>query len=491
MPNFCLPIPTPDAMAMNPSLRRKGTGWLASLVLALPITGLQAAPGQAVLELSGAGPYHTLRLPMAVQAATALPDLSDVHVVNARGEPLPMAWGELLPPGAVERRQDVPLFKLPAGAASGIAAEVRNGWILDARRIQGTQLKLHVTLPPDVQGVYNFSLEASDDLQQWWTVASSLQLLSLQHQGLRLDSTTVDLGGIDAGYLRLRALPGSLPLPLVKAQVTSVVERLHAQPMQWSDPIAPSRCGTDHCDYALPRHVPLEQLQVLLAEPNALAPVQLLGWEEPAPAGQHASRRQRLRDKIKGLRDKTETPASSNQPAGAWQWLNAATVYWLRLPEGEVRSENLWLQGGLYSQLRIQTTGAVTQLGTRPPVIRIGTRARSLVFLARGPAPYRLVWGGASAQASVLSLNQLIPTRQVADALPQSSASVAPAVAAMPAASQPGAAAMASSAATTSTTPAVPKQLWLWAVLILGVALMGLMVWSLLRKSAPRQEPTT
>lgn len=459
------------------ALRHVVRAWALGLGL---ISGLsQAAPGQAPLELAGSGPYHTVTLPMAVQAAAARPDLSDVQVLNARGESVPMAWGDALPPGAVQSRQAVPLFKLPASAASGVTADARGGWIFDARAVPGAQLQLHLTLAPQAQGVYSFTLDASPDLQHWRTLATPVQLMSLQHQGVVLDHTTLELDGLGAGYLRLRALPGSPPLPLVTAEVTSVVERRHAQPLQWSDPIAPQQCAASHCDYVVPQHLPLAQLQVLLTEPNTLAPVTLMGWamQSPSAPEPRESRRQRLRDKLQGVSG--EAPA-----AGAWHSLAGTTLYWLQLPEGEVRSDTLWLHGASYTHLRLKTSGPVGQLGAQPPAIRVGARARSLVFLARGAGPYRLVWGDPKAQAVALPLQELMPLRQAADALPPTARVTGPAGSVSPAMPMAGAAAPAPGLA--ASTPVVPggPRYGLWAVLVLGVAAMGAMAWSLLRRRA-------
>jgi hypothetical protein len=68
--------------------------------------------------------------------------------------------------------------------------------------------------------------------------------------------------------------------------------------------------------------------------------------------------------------------------------------------------------------LRVQTPGPISQLGPTPPPGQVGAHTRSLVFLARGPAPYRLAWGNPRPDQAAMSLAQLLPARQPGDTLP-------------------------------------------------------------------------
>ncbi len=471
---------------MRPQLRsprpRRAPG--SAGVLALGLAGLAAgafaAVGQADLQLQGTGPYYTFTVPLALRSAAASPDLDDLQLLNARGEALPFAWLAALPPSTEAHRTDATLFKMP-GAASGGKPAAAQGWIFDVRKAKGTLVRLELTLPPQVQGLYTLSVEAGDDLQHWRPLRDAVQVLSLQHQGQRLASTTIDLGQASASYLRLKPVDGS-PLPeLAGAQVDSLSEQSAGHPLQWTPPIAPVHCEQRHCDYALPPHVPVEQLELQLAEPNNVGLVHVLGrvdpQVEPGPRRPHG-----VRGHLRALRHKSQpsTPA----PGPTWQPLGSAQAYWLRLPQGEARSGILWLDGGQYPQLRVQTDGPMTQLGATPPVLRVGARAPSLVLLARGPAPYRVTWGSLPEKPADMPLSQLMPTRHERDPLPGDSAHVdMPAVPAA-AAATPVAAASATPAspAVSSAAPPKPQRAWLWAVLLVGVGSMGAMAWSLLRR---------
>lgn len=451
-----------------------------SVACLLAACAADAVAGEATLVLQGPAAYHGLRVPLAVMAQTRLADLGDIHVLNTRGEPVPHAWVDAPDgPTAQEHRQAVPFFKAPA-AASAVDAAQQGGWIIDTRAVKGVLLALQLSVPPGTHGIYGFALEHSNDLQRWRSIQGAAQLLSLQHQGLRLEHTEFELDGLPARYLRLRPLPGNSPPPISAAHVVSVSHHHPTAPLQWSDPIAPTQCDAKHCDYTLPRHLPLERLQWQLAAANTLAPLDLLVQYDTAGASSSPARRHRHRDHIKdtlkGVRDKT-LPQPATEAAPAWRLLQRSTAYWLRLPEGEVRSPELALNAGLVTRLRVQPVGGMVQLGATPPTIRIGARPAALVFLAREPAPFRLAWGG-EVSTSALTLAQLMPTRRAGDPLPADTATVV--------FSPPAAAASAPATATASApaTPAPSRKLWLWGVLLAALGLMGFMAWSLLRPTA-------
>ena len=465
--------------------------WRKNTVAGLLAMGAASVmAGEAALMLQGPAPYHGLRVPLAVMAQTRFADLGDIQVLNARGEPVPHAWvdefREAGGPTAQEHRQAVPFFKAPA-AASAVDAAQQGGWIIDTRNVKGALLTLQLTLPSGTHGIYGFALEYSDNLQQWRSHQRAAQLLSLQHQGLRLEHSSFELDGLRARYLRLRPLPGSTPPPLSGAKVVSVSHHHAAPPLQWSEPLAPSECSAQHCDYTLPRHLPLERLQWQLAAANTLAPVELLvQYDSSVAASSQPARRHRhrdhLKDTLKGVRSKTSPQQPAAEAATVWSPLQRTTAYWLRLPEGEVRSPELALDAGLVTRLRVQPVGGMVQLGATPPTIRVGARPASLVFLAREPAPFRLVWGG-ELSTSALTLAQLMPTRQPGDALPTDSATVVLAAAAPAAA---GTAAPKASAAASAPGPAPSRKFWLWGVLLAALALMGFMAWSLLRPGSSK-----
>lgn len=456
--------------------------WPVAGVLALAVS---AGAGELPLQLKGEGPYHTLRVPLDVRAQASSAGLDDLRVLNAAGVAVPHAWVDDDPAGVVQaRRQAVPLFKAPppVPAASGAPVQ-RGGWVVDLRAVAGLPQELQLDVAPGTNGVFPFALEASTDLQQWRTLAADAQLVALQHQGLRLAHTSFELAGAGGGYLRLQPLPGGPELPVTAARVASVAQQAAVLPdWQWSAALAPSRCEPTHCDYLLPRHLPLQRVEFLLAEPNTLARVQLLAQPDdaPVPATSRLRHHHPVLAHLKALRHKTA--ASSPRLAEDRFWpQGSGTVYALDLQGRALRSTVLELPGGLHRTLRVQPTGGMVQLGPQPPQIRVAGRAQHLVFLARGEGPYRLAWAQTSPPVE-LPLAQLMPGRQPGDPLPESTAVVAPKTLAVPAAPAP-------SATTLPSPDAGPMQLklWLWGALLAALALMGFMARSLLKPNPSGQ----
>ncbi|TMH06271.1 MAG: DUF3999 domain-containing protein, partial [Betaproteobacteria bacterium] len=136
-------------MAMSVVLRMV-CGVTLALASARP-AGAADAPAAATshsagLTVSGAGPYFTLHLPMAIQSQASTVDLSDLQVHNARGDALPFAWVAARPLTSEQHRQAVTIFKLP-GAASGAKIGPSRGWMFDVRGVAGSLVKLELVLP--------------------------------------------------------------------------------------------------------------------------------------------------------------------------------------------------------------------------------------------------------------------------------------------------------------------------------------------------------
>lgn len=443
------------------------------------LTAAAAGAGELPLQLKGEGAYYTLRVPLDVRAQAQSAELSDLRVLNGAGDAVPYAWVDGDPATvATPSRQSVPLFKAPAAAASSVTPAQQGAWIVDLRAVKGAPQELQLGIAPGTNGIFPFVLEASDDLQQWRTLQSEAQLVALQHQGLRLERSSFELGGHPRGYLRLRPVPGSPPAPLTTAHVTSLMHRADLPDWQWSDALSPAECKPEHCDYVLPRHLPLQRVEFTLAQSNTLARVQLLAQpdEEPVPAKSRVRHHHPVREHLKAIRHK-ETPTPARQDDTFWP-LTTGTVYALNLQGSDVRSTVMALQGGQYRKLRVQPTGGMAQLGPLPPKLRVAGRAASLVFLARGPGPYRLAWEQTSPPVS-LPLSQLMPGRRVDDPLPEATAVIAPPAA--PAVVAPAPSAPASAAV--APAPANHK-LWLWGALLGALALMGFMAWSLLKPAS-------
>ena len=170
----------------------------------------------------------------------------------------------------------------------------------------------------------------------------------------------------------------------------------------------------------------------------------------------------------------TLAPVSlSSRRDGKLEWQPLARGLLYRLPQNgkEVRQDEIELYGTPVQQLRLQVDERGGGLGKQAPQLQVAMRSTQVVFLARGPAPYQLALGKAATESAALPLSTLIPGYEPARL---ASLGVATAPQQVPVAVE--------AAAQQAQAQADWKRIGLWAVLLAGVALLGGMAFSLLRK---------
>jgi len=426
---------------------------------------------QVPLTLSGEGPWYRLEVPMALRLAARFGDLRDVRVFNAEGQ----AQAYALTAGSAERSETntatavkwFPLYAAadaPAGAPSvrvqrtttGTIVEVGpeavtatdkpnqvlRGWLLDASAIDAPLNKLSLDWTSEQDGFQRFSIEASDDLQTW-TPWEDGQIARLAFADERIEQRDTTLPGQRARYLRLLWLAPQKAPVLVSAELSSTTHSSVAAPVSWSDGLPTTRVKDGEYTLDLPVPLPLELLRVELTQANTLAPV---------------------------------TVSTRRDSKDSWQSLTRGLLY--RLPENgkDVIHDELQLPGQWVQHLRLQVDPRGGGLGQAAPTVRIGLRSTQLVFLARGSAPYVLALGNASGTANNLPLSTLIPGYD-----DKRLASLGIAKAGTP---------VAAPSVTQTASPAANvdwQRYGLWAVLLVGVALLVGMALSLLKAQKPQE----
>jgi len=477
----------------------------ALLLGGLLLTALvQAGSGSAPLQLTGKGPYYQLSLPNSLFTLARDPELSDLRLRNAQGALLPWAWQDTDLATPSTRQHSLPMFPLPdvgkGDAHSAVTLRIRADgsldwikhapqnanartadWILDAHAVPGNLLQLRLKLAPQANGLFPLSVEGSDDLRHWHMLASDVAVLQLQHQGQALRQDQIELGAARASYLRLRwQQPGQAP-DLQTVEVESFEQAVPAAPaLQWTESWPPQQCDARACTWHLPEGLPVDAVRLRLAEVNTVVQLRILGeTKEPVPGS--APPRYRAHHPLHGLRHRDRQAATTGGD-GIQRSLLTETVVWRLAPEGQSENETpaLLLDGSRPNRLRIETQHAIAEWGSTPPRLSIGSRSRSLVFLARGAGPITLAWGGSAPEGAAVSLTTLMPTGRVA-ALGDAHLEL-PAIvqAAVPVPASPAAAASAAPVSMDQHKP------WLWAALVVGLLLLAAMAISLLKRITPK-----
>lgn len=449
--------------------RKLNLNWLGIVAMGFAlVAGAEEKPADFAthvpLTVSGEGPWYRLELPLAILLNARQADLADVRVFNAAGQPQAYALAREAAQTEDNRTlTDVKWFPLYSAAddterapnvrvqssANGALVEVQpsspleageeelRGWLLDASAIKAPLQQLILDWTSERDGFQRFTIEASDDLQHWQSWGEG-QVARLSFADERVEQHEVGLPGQSARYLRLLwSTPSSAPI-LTSAQLQSASPRSLPLPLAWSQALAGASAKAGEYTWQLPMGLNVERVQVALDQANSLAPATLSGRRD------------------------------SSLP---WRPMSSGLLYRLTQNGQDVVQDELQLSGQTVQQLKLTVDERGGGLGEQAPALKYAVRATQLVFLARGPGPYTLALGSATAKAASLPLSMLIPEYNPAKLATLGRASV------------DGAAVVAPTAAAVQASAGADwKKFGLWAVLLLSVLFLAAMAFSLLRK---------
>jgi Protein of unknown function (DUF3999) len=405
-------------------------GFASSLVFALnkdefaleiPLKNPEASQGSKALL--------SVDLPMEVYRATRRPGLADVRVVNAAAEAVPYALNR---PSAI---QEQPVFKYVAllpfygplentisGNAeitlskkgddvsltiSPAATKQGNGRVLNAyyadlkadvdpnatakRVLQSIHLKLSgsADVLPDLNA--SMTIESSDDLKTWRELRRGASIFRLSRGTQVLSNLSIDIGAEVGRYLRVTSAGKleSLPMTEIALQFTGNSKQPLAQVVNLVGVTAPKPAkNTFHYDAGV--SLPITRFNLKFADLNTIAPVKV-------------SARQLL-----------------TQP---WELLKTETLYRMSLGvnstsgsvtannEDEGRNTDISFSGGAkeYRYWQVEIDERAGEFGARIPSLQLGFIPVSLVFAARGAAPFSLLAGNAQIQSQALDMAALVP----------------------------------------------------------------------------------
>ena len=274
----------------------------------------------ATVALHSDDGLQRLELPLAVLQASRSAGYADVRLFDARGEPLPLAWAQRPPTVAgAERRLRVPVFAWPAATVpesriqvqvDATGAVVRIGaprtapaaatppavWLLDLSRLdrQGERItRLALDWLPQPGGIATgVRVEGSDDTRTW-TPITHASLLDLAQSGAPA-LKQVEWPSADAApgsrrptlatpprYLRL-----AFDTPLALSQAELTLSQAPAEPPLASQRVtfaaAEGPPGEPHpWELDLQGRVPVSRLHVHLPQANTVVPLRLQQRDDP------------------------------------------------------------------------------------------------------------------------------------------------------------------------------------------------------------------
>ena len=438
-------------------------------LLALPLAAFAAAGDDyagrwpLALERADGGAYRVV-LDGSVYRQMQSPDVRDLVVVNADGAPVATA---VFPPDAPLAQAGgsvaLPWFPLPgdAGAATlDIAAisevatdgslrrvELRGatagaagdtGFVVDASQLRGTVVALRFAWSTADAFDRGYRVSASDDLRQWREVEAGGRLVQLRNSDRRIVEDRIALPGVRAKYLRL--LPSarqSAPLALtdVRAELAGHVA---APALQWEELQGRRVEGRDGVafEYALEGRFPVEAADVSAAGNSTRS------WLLESRDGADAAWREAASPWV-AYRVDSGGQSSRSPPQ----------------PLRHLLRDRQW-------RLRTRDGSAI-----EAPLLRLGYRLETVVFLAEGQPPFALLAGSARAARPASPLPQLVDALRTARGKDWQ-----PAVATL------GARQVQAGDAALQALPRADWKRWLlWALLVAGAVLVAGFAVSLLR----------
>lgn len=432
---------------------------------------LNVAANQAVVQL---------RLPRDVYLAARSPHLNDLRVFDAAGAPMPYALVDLAPQALVNR-QSAPAAVFPIqgpthdgvsvqeglqirtgsdGALISVTAPARAagdeliGLVLDlqpaaraARVGAGAEIgALALTLPP-ATGNYNarLALDVSDDLQNWDEQAEASVSWLVNSQGASVQKHRIEFAPRAFRYARLRWIDGK-PIEFAAIHAEYVVQREAGRPLETL--VLQGKPGTEGRDliYTAPVAIPVALLGLAFQGRNVVMPVQI---------GQY----QALPNRDPGARTVQKLQPLVN------------TTFFQLEQDGRRRAS-----GDVAVPVTHAARWVVRPLNTIPerPALRLGWEPSTIVFVASGKAPYQLAFGRDGVRPAGVALHQVAPGFSERELMALAAATPGKVIVqnrleqTMDGAARGGAAAN--------------KQVWLWALLVVGVVALAGMAWHLLRQ---------
>lgn len=437
---------------------------LASSTARAQVTSSDFAFGSE-LTLDGSGPIYRVPVPPDVYRSATRTDLGDLRVFNAADEPVPHAVEHTTATAEAARPVSIPFFALSdtvratdpgllvrrdaAGTVielaprSGRTDRPRAAYLLDARPADRPIRRLTFSWPDDAPDfVTSVQIATSADLSRWTPLVRDAALADLRQGGQRLARRTVSLEApVAAPFLRVTWPDGEAPPPLTRVEAEVVAAERPAE-RSWMPAALLDAAGSTYT-FDLGARPPADGARIRLPEVNTLGSAAL---------------------------------ESATAPDGPWRSRASGPIYRLRLDGTELTTPEFFFATtpARYWRLRVEPEGA---LGRQPPELEIGYVPETVLFVARGEGPFHLAYGNPGADPTAMS------PATVLGSVPRAGGRslVSPARAGEPFD-------LAGPSVLGSTRSA--QRLVLWAVLVLGVALLGWMAWRLSRQlHAERSDP--
>jgi Protein of unknown function (DUF3999) len=426
-----------------------------------PLKPADFAYGMA-LQTDGKDGVYKVSVPIDVYKIVRHADLRDVRIFNADGEVVPHVVTRSAGSVSVKSEPiELPRFPVYASAQSklgdldlqikrdtqgtvinlnnrsGVAGQNKLvGYLLDGSKVGPAIKELELQWSESVANyVGSVTLEASEDLATWRTLAKDAPVTRMKFGEHMLDQRRVKFTSAPIIYLRISASisqENETPLPEL-TRVLAIPADISAEtPRTWATIAAkPVANKPGEYEFDLGAVAPIDRIHIALPQVNTLVQAELLA---------RASEKE------------------------LWQSVAQTTAYRITQSGRQFNSDDIQINrdGRRYWLMRIAQQGG--GLGKDNPSLKIGWLADQILFLARGRAPFQLAYGAEGVKSGEVPISTLMTTADGKGGIQARAINLGSPTA------------LGGDARLARTPDPFPWKKWiLWGVLGLGVILMGWM----------------
>ncbi len=438
-------------------------GFVSSVAIASdePLKPTDFAYGMA-LQTDGKDGVYKVSMPLDVYKVVRHADLRDVRVFNADGEVVPHVVTRSA--GSVSLKSEpieLPRFPVYASAQSklgdldlqikrdsqGTVINLNNrssvagqnklvGYLLDGNKVGPAVKEIELQWSDTIANyVGSVTVEASNDLATWRTLAKDTPITRMKFGDHMLDQRRVKFAATPLIYLRVSSTSSSeseANLPELMRVLAIPADISTEAPRTWST-IAGKPVANQPGEYEfdIGAQVPIDRIQVELPQMNTLVQAELL--------------------------------ARANEKE-AWQTVAQTTAYRIIQSGRQFNSDDILINrdGRRHWLLKVAQQGG--GLGKDNPSLKVGWLADQILFFARGRGPFQLTYGGEGVKSGEVPISTLMTTVDGKGGIQAQSINLGAPTA------------LGGDARLERTPDPFPWKKWiLWGVLGLGVILMGWM----------------
>lgn len=352
-------------------------------------------------------PFYELEIPELVYKNITRNDLGDMRVLNAAGQVVPHGLRNIKPEVVSHVSEGTvpyfPLYIKEDGSkgdlhlnikrnASGDVLDIKStnsiaqagerlsGYLVDLREWDKPvdEIKLSWNTEDKKSFIRKLKISISEDLSNWNNISVDKSLVNMFYENHQLIEDSIKLSSRRIKYLRIMFDDEKPGLEITKVEVINTrSSQQYKKNWLTTDVVINKTADALAGEYLFqhPLKTSLNELRVTLPENNTVVNVKVLSRE------------------------------SEDKP---WQYRGTRLLYRLSVDGINIQQDEITLTGSrnLYWKLKINQQGG--GIGAGLPIIELAWKPQQLVFVARGEAPYKLVWGSVRVPAVTRDAKQIL-----------------------------------------------------------------------------------